>query len=284
MPLPVPAWAGSGALRFGIDAGRGLALESYREFSAGTAAPTIIEALRRSIGEFVIPATAEDLDAIPAGAIITITGTGTLKFSGTANLLAMANPLATVALPAPLPPLAVTQGASVKVGASWEVSSEYQVRVRKIGPRRVRLGWYRRHDSEFKVTAAANAGISAGPGNLDLFGAVIGAISSDAAADFEELRQGGLDAERAHDFKEAVHRAVNRKLELSLAAELGSLARTRLRFSMKSISMPSTTQASRLFVRLFPAIYQVWRIWTRCRPASRGCRAFSPNSVNPAGH
>ena len=39
----------------------------------------------------------------------------------------------TAALPSPLPGLSIKQGAAVNVGASWQISSEYQVRVRKTG-------------------------------------------------------------------------------------------------------------------------------------------------------
>ena len=221
--------AGS-ALQFGVDAGGGLTVESYREFPDGANAPTLIEALRRSIGEFVLPGGAEDFAAMPAGAIVTITGTGTLKFSATANLLAVANPLATVALPSPLPALAIKQGASVEVGASWKISSEYQVRVRKTGPRSVRLGWYRKHGSEVKVSATARAGIGAGLGDADLFTTVISAVSSNAAADLGELRGAGLTEAKAREFADAVENAVNRKLELSVAAELGSLDQNQAAF------------------------------------------------------
>lgn len=213
----------SGSLTFGIDASSGLRIDSYRNFSAGPDAITIAEALRRSITEFVIPADAGDLKSLPAGVIVAVTGHGSLKFSGAANLLAIANPLATLAAPAPVPSLAVTASGSVTLGASWEVSTEYQVRAQKLDNGHVRLGWYRKRDSEFTVTATASVGISAGAGQTDLFHSIIAAISSSAQADLEELQNAGLSTAQLAAIEDVVTSAVNRNLELAVSAEFGSL-------------------------------------------------------------
>jgi len=215
--------ATSGALTFGFDAASGLRIDSYRPFSAGSDAVTIAEALRRSIGEFVIPGDADDLKALPSGVIVAVTGRGSLKFSGAANLLAIVNPLATLAPPSPVPELAVNATGSVTVGASWEVSTEYQVRARKLDTGHVLVGWYRKHDSEFTVTASASAGISAGTGTTDLFHSVIAAISSNAKADLEELANAGLTAGQSDAINGVVTSAAARNLEIAVSAEFGSL-------------------------------------------------------------
>ena len=220
----------SGSLTFGIDASNGLRIDSYRNFSAGPDAITIAEALRRSIAEFVIPADAGDLKSLPAGVIVAVTGRGSLKFSGAANLLAVANPLATLAAPAPVPSLAVTASGSVSVGASWEVATEYQVRAQKLDNGHVRLGWYRKRDSEFTVTATASAGISAGTGQTDLFHSVIAAISSSAQADLEELQNAVLSTAQLAAIEDVVKSAVNRNLELAVSAEFGSLTENEAAF------------------------------------------------------
>jgi hypothetical protein len=214
----------SAAFTFGMDAASGVRIDSYRPFSAGPDAVTIAEALRRSVGEFVIPAGADDLKALPPGVIVAVTGHGSLKFSGAANLLAIANPLATLAPPSPVPALAVTATGSVSVGASWEVSTEYQVRAQKLDTGRVRLGWYRKRDSEFTVTAAASAGITAGSGHTDLFPTVIAAISSTAKADLQELDDAGLSTAQLASIESVVKSAAARNLQLAVSAELGSLA------------------------------------------------------------
>jgi len=214
----------SGSATFGIDATAGISIDSYRTFSAGDDAPTVLDALQHSLGELVIPFQTDDVHAMPAGVVVTLGGSGSLRFSASANLLAISNPLATVTLPAPIPALAVTQGASVTIGASWEIGCEYQVRVQKLDAARVRLGWYRKHSSEFIVSAAAKAGVSAGTSSMNLFPMLVGAISADAKADDDELKRAGLDTATAVAIESTVKKAVNRKLELALAAEFGSLA------------------------------------------------------------
>jgi hypothetical protein len=220
----------SGSLSFGLDASSDLRLDSYRLFSAGPDAVTIAEALRRSISEFVIPGDADDLKALPAGVIVAVTGRGSLKFSGSANLLAIANPLATLAAPGPVPALAVNATGSVIVGASWEISAEYQVRAQKLETGRIRLGWYRKRDSEFTVTATTRAGISTGTRQTDLFPAVIAAISSTAKADLEALVNAGLSTGQLASIEGVMKAAAARNLELAVSAEFGSLAENEAAF------------------------------------------------------
>jgi len=211
------------ALQFGIETGANITIANYGNFDAGAGSPTLLEALRQSIAGFVIPADAADLAAIPERGLVSITGQWNLKFSGTVNLLAAANPLATLALPAGLPAIAVKAGESVQVGASYQVSGEYQLRVQKVGSSQVRLGWYRNRSTEIKVTASASAGLAAGIGDTDLFSAILKAISSDAHADRDELKRAGLSDTQTAGIQSAVQAAVQRKLELALSFEIGAL-------------------------------------------------------------
>src|SRR5262249_8363810 len=135
----------AGAVTFGLDASAGINVDSYRCFANGAAtAPTILGALKTSISELVIPFQPSDVSAVPVGTVVTLGGRGSLRFSANANLLAVANPLATLTLPSPVPVLSVTQGTKVKVGAAWEIATEFQVRVQRVDAGRVRLGWYRK--------------------------------------------------------------------------------------------------------------------------------------------
>ena len=217
------AQSSGGSLTFGMDATAGAAVSVYQPFPGAAGAPTLAEALRDCVGKFVIPASPEDLQALPSGTIVTVNGHGNLTFSGAANLLAVANPLATLALPSPAPAISVQQGAAVTIGASWEVSTEYQVRLQKVDSGRVRLGWYRKRESEAAVTAAADVGISAGTSGTNLFPRLIAAISSNAHADLAELQKAGVPDDQAGAIAGAVKAAVDRKLQLGIAAEFGSL-------------------------------------------------------------
>jgi hypothetical protein len=218
----------SGSVTFGLDAVAGIAIDTYRCFPNVAPAPTVLEALTQSLGELVIPFKPADTGTLPTGVVVTLGGSGSLTFSATANLLAMANPLASVALPAPLPGLAVKEGASVKIGAAWTIASEYQVRVHKVDANRVRLGWYRKHSSDFSVAASARAGVAAGTSSEDLFPRIIGVISPDAKAGAEDLKNASPAVTGA--IEDTVKKAINRKLEVAIAAEIGALKRDEAAF------------------------------------------------------
>jgi hypothetical protein len=235
--------ASSGPASFGLDASAGISIDSYRPFSAGADAPTLLEALQTCVGELVIPVSADDVASIPAGTVVTLGGTGSLTLSASANLFAVANPLASLELPGPLPGLAVSQGASVKVGATWVISSEFQVRVHRVDKARVRLGWYRKHSSDFTIKASAGASVTAGTSSQDLFPKLIGAISSDARADEDELKRAGLSAGRTAAIEDAVKKAVSRKLEVAMTAELGSLSRDEAAF-LYELDLPGMDDAA----------------------------------------
>ncbi len=205
-------------LTFGVTAGGGAAVCSYRPFPEGDGGPDVLDVLRQSIGDFVLPVSCEDLESLPAGVVVTVKGTGTLKFTAEANLLAVTNPLASATLPSPLPALSIKQAASVTVGASWAVSSEYQVRAHKIADGHARLAWFRKRDSDFAISASASAGLSVNAGTFDLFPKVIQAISADAKADLSAMPE-----EQRKASEKAIKDAVNRNLQVALEAELGAL-------------------------------------------------------------
>lgn len=214
----------AGSLGFGAQSGAAVAITNYRQFPARQGPPTLLDALKESVAGFVLPASAGDLQAIPEGGVVTVDTQGSLKLSGTANLLAAVNPLATVELPSPLPALGVKGGASVQVGASFQVTGAYQIRAHRLDRNRVLLGWYRKHGAEVDVKAGANAGISANFGTTDLFSSLITAISGNAQADLKELQHAGLSSAEIATIQAAVTAAVDRKLELALSFELGALA------------------------------------------------------------
>ncbi len=237
------AEAAVGSGTFGVAAQSGIEITSYRPFALGAGALTVTEALRQSIGRFVIPTGAEALEALAAGEIVTVAGRGSLRFQASANLVAVANPLATLALPAGLPSLAISQTGRVALGASWEISGEYQVRARKVDAGHVRLGWYRKRESDFRVTADATAGIDAGAAG-GLLAAVIGAISGDAKADREELARASLSASEAEAIEAAVKAAASRKLEVALTAEWGALEENEAAF-LYDIDLEAWTDAGK---------------------------------------
>jgi hypothetical protein len=222
------AAGGAGDLSFGFDAGTSVSLTTYTPFTRRAPAgggepafPTFGEALRQALEGFSIPGDLEDLRRMAPGTVSTAEGRGALKFSAGVNLLSVVNPLAAADLPVPAGEVKISSGAAIKVGAAFEVSGEYQIRVQKLNDgRNVRLGFYRKRGSAFGLKVSAGAGLSATVGRSDLIEALLRAASADPRADGEELAAGGLSAARVAEIEAAVKAGVQRKLELALSYEL----------------------------------------------------------------
>ncbi len=235
--------AGAGSLQFGVNPGTGIAIGNYRRFPLKSGV-TILEALGQTIGGFQIPATADDLAALPEGCVAVVTGTGSLKLSVTANLLALANPLASASLPAPLPAASVSAGGSVQVGASFELKCKYQICAIRLGAGRVRLGWYHRRSAETSVSVTVSEGLSAGIGTTDLFSKIVGVISANPVVDQNEMEQAKLPEDQIEAIGTTVQCAVARKLELAFSAEIGATQSGAATF-LYEIDLGALTPASR---------------------------------------
>ena len=207
-------------LTFGFQPGATVTLTNHRKFETQPVAPTILEAVETTVAGFSIPGGLDDLRALPADSIVTMEGRGAIAFSVSANLLAAANPLATLQLPSPLPALDVSAGGSVVVAANCSVSLDYQLRIRKLDAGHVSLGFYRKRGSETTVSVNPSAGISAGTSSTDLFSSIISAVSKSAAADPNGLKSLGLPDDQTQAMVAAVNNAAQRKLQLSVLASL----------------------------------------------------------------
>lgn len=209
--------------QFGFNADASFSITNYRKFSTVPLPPTVSQALAETIAHFQLPGSIEDLQAMQPGSIITLSGTGSLKFSASANLLTVANPLALAHLPL-AGDLSISEGASVAVGGSYRLFGDYEIRVRKVGPNIVRLGYFKEHGSEWKASVTAKAGLDFSFGDDDLFAKVISAISPNAGADLNELRNAKLDAGTTAAIQATVQAGMQRTLELALSFELGRLS------------------------------------------------------------
>ncbi|MDR3704015.1 MAG: hypothetical protein P4L56_30480, partial [Candidatus Sulfopaludibacter sp.] len=207
----------SGELTFGAMPASKVELVSYSRFPLKSGV-TLAQAVQQTVAGFAIPASAADLADLPAGQIARVALTGELTVSGTANLLAVTNPLASASLPAPLPVVSVSAGGSATVGVSCEIETEFEIVARKLDSGAVRLGWYRKNGSSVTVTAAVSEGISAGFGTTDLFSQVIGLISADPKADLKELASAGVPKEQAEAIQSAVKACACRKLEIAVSS------------------------------------------------------------------
>jgi len=210
----------AGDLQFGFKRGTSVAFTNYRLFPL---TDQIVPAIRTLIENFVIPGDLEDVEAMPSGSVATVVGTGTLTFSGQANLLSVVNPLATLGTVAGSAILQVQENASVTVGAKYTLTGEYQVRVERLAGREFRLGYDKKRGSEFDVSVAAQIGLAADVGAFDLIKTVLQAVSPDAVPDKDAFQQAGLTEAQISTIAAALKTGIERSLQFSLSAELDSL-------------------------------------------------------------
>lgn len=213
----------AGDLSFGLSGGSDLRYSSYRLFAkVGSAGfPLWLDALKESITNFVIPRDVDDLRRMSNGSVATVAGRGSLKVSGEVELLSAINPLASLNLLEPFGELELSSGGSIKVGASFEISGAFQIRVQRLAADKARLGIYRERGKEFSVKAVAAIGASVAVGDFKPLEPLLNAISSNPHADFEKLKA-ELDEGKVQTIKKVVEAGISRKLEIALALELTS--------------------------------------------------------------
>lgn len=217
-------------VKLGFAADSLISVTNYQKFSLVPQPPGIVAAVKQTLQSFQLPAAAEDLEAMLPDSVVTIAGTGSLKFSAKANLLTVSNPLASADLGPLFGTLDVSAGASIEVGASYRIFGDYEIRARKTGPSTVRIGFFRERGTEMKITADASAGLALSLGDDDLFAKIIQAISPDAETDFRELKAAGLDSATIGSIQTTVQAAIGRTLEIAASFELGNLSASQAAF------------------------------------------------------
>src|SRR6185295_16593899 len=126
----------------------------------------IIPAIHNVFGQFAIPGDLQDIEQLTEHEIVTVEGTGSLKFAAQAHLLTVTNPLAT--LNTGLVPIAVTEGAAMIVKGSYTLTGGYQLRIERLRDRKFRLGYQKKHSSEFDIAVEAHIATEASAGGFDL--------------------------------------------------------------------------------------------------------------------
>ena len=212
-----------GDLTFGFEAGKELSILNYRPFVLTNGQPTLAGALADTVKAFSVPGDVDDLKAMKRRTILSVKGTASLSFTAGLDVSAQPNPLASISAPGLPGSIDVKVGASVGVKSSYALSSDFELRVRKVEGQRVEFGYYKKAGGEFKVEVTGSAGLSVGPGDRDLTGLIMGAISSSPEVDEEEFKNAGLADDKIKAIEDAVKAGIDRSLELSLASEFSSL-------------------------------------------------------------
>ncbi|MGH9396094.1 MAG: hypothetical protein ACRD18_04510 [Terriglobia bacterium] len=209
-----------GAFAFGFDSGAKVLFSNSRLFNL---AERLDVAVTETLRSFVIPGEFADLSSLAAGSVVRVQGSGSLQFSATANLLTILNPLATVPSAILAAPLHLADGGSVAVTALVKLTGEYEIRIYKVDARTLRLGYYRKHGSDFGIQVSAQLGLSADANNSDAIADFLRAMCGATSPDAKALTEAGLTDAQSAVVVDAINAAVEKRLELSLQAELDLL-------------------------------------------------------------
>jgi hypothetical protein len=210
----------SGDLGFGFSFGTETILRNYRLFALSD---PIVPAIKALFENFVVPGDLQDIERMAPGSLATVEGTGSLKFSATANVLSAVNPLATVNTVIGEGILSLKEGGSLNVAAAYKLTGEYQLRIQRLGERKFHLGYEKKRGSDFRVSAAAQFGLSASAAGFDLIQGVLEMVSADPVPDKNAFHAAGLTDEQTLTIASAIQSAIERSLELSLKGELDFL-------------------------------------------------------------
>ncbi len=210
-------------LSFGIQPGTEIAFRNWQRFATQPTAPTLVEAIATAVRNFSIPGDIEDLIGMQVGAVATVEGKGDLQFSAEADLSQSTSLFAGPAALKDIAPVKVKAGGSLSTAASFRVTGEYQVRVRKIDGNTVELGYFKKAEADFEISASASYGVSVTLGKTDIIPTLLRLVSSDPAADEKALAAAGLSDDRVADIQNAVKAGVDRALAAAVNYEFNAL-------------------------------------------------------------
>ena len=204
----------SGDLTFGFDSNSELSLGYWRAFPAGGAdQPTLGGAFAQTISDFVIPGDLSDLSQLQPDDVCTASGTGSLQVSGGVQVTAIPNPLASVNLPLNAGTITVQEGAMAGLTVSFKITGSYQMRVRRLDANTVELSFLKEKGTTLKTDFTGSAGIAVIKSDKDLIAKMLGAI--DPKTDNSQLLQGGLTADEASAFSDAIKSSIDHSLQAS---------------------------------------------------------------------
>lgn len=239
---------GSGKVEFGFTANSTVCMTHYQSFPATATLPTFGSALQSCLAKYIIPLSVDDLVTMEPGDVAVIEGTGSLRLSGTFNLLTSVNPLVSVSSTALPMTFQVQAGATVAITATCTITGDFQVRAQKIDEGTVRLGIYRKRGAEYSTQVSSSAGLTAGVGKTDFIAAVLGAVGPSPLPSAEQLKQAGLSEEKQKVVESALKAAIDRSLALSIQSQLQELGLQEVAF-LYEVNLKALSPAARTAIQ-----------------------------------
>jgi hypothetical protein len=213
----------AGALSFGFRAGTDIELRCSQLFDLMTAPPTLAEAAKTILENFVIPGDLDDLRAMPTGAVASVSGHGVFQIGVSVDFAAAFNPLASLKPVVGVGKLEISAAATLSAGVTAKVTGDYQIRVHKSGPDTIRLSYHKVAGSELGFDLEVKAGPGLTAGSRDLLKTFLQKGSTAPEAEITQLVDAGLSNDQIDRFNSEIQAGMRRTLNLSLSAEFSAL-------------------------------------------------------------
>jgi hypothetical protein len=140
-------------------------------------ATNLRDAIKNTINAFKIPNSAEDVLSIPLGVIYASELAGTVDIGGSWTLPMSVNQVSLADATLPFnAELSVHPEVKVKVSGHIILDASFSVRFRRVDERRLRVGLYKKHGTDFKPSFITTAGIGAEVNDTDLVEPILSAI------------------------------------------------------------------------------------------------------------
>jgi len=199
---------------FGFDQSSDITLQFFKAFPLGSREPTLGSAISDTLARYTIPATISDFASLEVNDIATIAGKGSLQISGSVEVSASPNPLASAELPLGVGEFQLQAGAAADVSVGFTVSCSYQVRIRRLDSEAIELTITRDRDVAFELKASASGGFTAQFQDQELLSAVMGSISKDPSSSASLFA--GLSASETATLVSTIRGGIDHHLKASL--------------------------------------------------------------------
>ena len=195
----------------------------YLAYSKAAGFPTLKNALVDAFSSYTIPTSRSALVALPPLQIFTYEISGSITAKGKFNLLTAINPTVSAGITETLAPISVQADPEMTLGGCITLTSDFQIRVRKLDANTLRIGHYRKKGAALSVTFDAGASATATVGGVDLIAPVYKLLGSGATITKAWFEQRGAK-DLADQIQDALTQAVQQKLSISLDAETDAAA------------------------------------------------------------
>jgi len=208
----------AGNLSFGFEAEGTAGIEYWKAFSTTGNELTFGKAAGEALSHFVLPATVDDLADLDINDACAVSGQGSLMVSGSFDVSAAPNPLASLDLPLNAGTVKVKTGVMAGISAAFTISGAYQIRVRRTSADAIELSVYKQHGTVLETKLSASAGVSVKAFDQDLIKALLKAISTDPNDDPTKklFADGGLSPDEIGKLAGAIKQGIDNSLAASI--------------------------------------------------------------------